>query len=78
MAKMNLSSSRGNVRRLAKLYGMPECAVREMLAIERGDSDGDVKTVAPGPAAPSFFPRIGAGLWVLFGTLFQIFHRSHR
>jgi len=48
VAKMNLSTRRKNVRRLAKQFGMQEGDVREMLAIESGLIDGDI-TIVDGP-----------------------------
>lgn len=49
--------SRRNVRRLAREYGLPEGAVREMLTIGAGTNQGDVVE------SPPARPRWRLGLW---------------
>lgn len=47
MAQMEPDLSRRNVRRLAREYGLPEGAIRQMLTIEAGTNRGDVVESAP-------------------------------
>ncbi len=66
MAKMNLSPNSRNVRRLSKMYGMPESDVREMLAIESGRSKGDVVFADELPTRPGIRSRGVSLLKALF------------
>ena len=66
------------VKRLAAEYRMPESYIRQMLAIESGESTGDIKDVDRTPRCPSLAGRVWGWLVCVATLGAPLILRAHR